>query len=137
MTNYPLGSVIAQRSVTYERKGRVFEVQVNVGAPMKRVAVDAGTEDWYCPFKISGIGIEGVHVAFGIDSVQALHLALVLIGQTLRNSLPGRAGLLSWYGDPNFGFPPPVSIPAPPKRGVSSRTAKKSNKGKQGQKGKK
>lgn len=125
MTNYPLGSVIAQRSVTYERNGKAYEVHVHVGAPMKRVSVDAGTEDWYCPFRISGIGVDGVHAAFGIDSVQALHLALVLAGQILKNSLPGRAGLLSWYRDPNLGFPPPVSVPAPPKGGARSRRAER------------
>lgn len=128
MTNYPLGAVIAQRAVAYTRKGKNYEIQVYIGAPSKRVSVDAGTEDWYCPFKISGIGIDGVHVAFGIDSVQALHLALVLVGQTLKNSPPGRAGRLSWHGDPNFGFPPPVKVPTPEELGTRLGRGKKGKK---------
>nr|WP_233431737.1 hypothetical protein [Leptospira santarosai] len=35
--------------------------------------------DWYCPFQISKIGLDTIKAAHGIDSIQALLLAMKMI----------------------------------------------------------
>ncbi|WP_425460680.1 DUF6968 family protein [Leptospira gomenensis] len=62
--------------------------------------------DWYCPFQISGIGSDKIKVTHGIDSIQALLLAIQIIGTILvvhfQNSNPGK---LTWLNQEQLGFP--------------------------------
>lgn len=66
-------------------------------------------EDYYCPYQIVGIGNENIRYAGGIDGVQALLLALNMIGADLYTSNEFKAGILSWKSGEkdNIGFPVP------------------------------
>ena len=80
-------------------------VTVLVGKPEK--FPDA--EDYYCPYQILGLGNERVRRAGGVDAVQALELALKMIGTDLYTSKESQSGELSWSGGKkgDLGFPVP------------------------------
>ncbi|MFL6621613.1 MAG: DUF6968 family protein [Sulfurifustis sp.] len=63
----------------------------------------------YCPYQVIGIGRDDVRYAGGVDGVQALQLALKMIGADLYTSQEAQAGKLSWGGGKNLdlGFPVP------------------------------
>lgn len=64
----------------------------------------------YCPYQIVGLGDQQVRYAGGEDTLQALTLALLKIGAVLYTSSEAKAGLLTWNGDRDLGFPTPNSI---------------------------
>lgn len=110
---YPMGTVIAKRVVTrQEPSGNKSEVHILIGQPMQRYDVDNNFQDWFCPVQLLGIEDNRVHAAFGVDSIQSLYFALVLAGQLLKASLPGRKGQITWNDVPNYGLPTPeVHLP--------------------------
>ena len=82
------------------------------GAHVRRVVVklykprrmDDG-EDWICNYRILGIGGEKLRYGAGVDAIQALLLALSIIGAELYTSTEARAGLLKWCDTGQLGFP--------------------------------
>ena len=99
-----LGNVIAERHLKFSPDSSApRNVRVLVGAPLQSPGMTA----WYCPFQIIGLGSEEVHTAYGADSVQALQLALRLIGATLHSRVH-HPRHLSWFdnepGDHGFPF---------------------------------
>lgn len=67
--------------------------------------------DYRCEFEIVGLGEKTINsYGMGVDSTQALLLTLQMIGTRLYTSNEGKAGLLSWLGMKNLGFPVPDSI---------------------------
>lgn len=64
----------------------------------------------YCPYQILGLGDQQVRYAGGEDTLQALTLTLTKIGTVLYTSIEAKAGLLTWNGDRDLGFPVPDSI---------------------------
>ena len=84
------------------------EVAVMIGRPEKF----PDGEDYYCPYQIVGMGGGQVRYAGGIDAVQALQLAIQMIGADLYSSQDARSGKLSWHaGSPgDLGFPVPNSM---------------------------
>jgi hypothetical protein len=95
-----VGTVIAMRAL---RLGKGGKVTVVVGKPKKF----RGESDYYCPYRIVGIGDEIVRHAGGVDPIQALQLAFRQIGARLSASKEAKAGKLTWdagneKGD--FGF---------------------------------
>jgi hypothetical protein len=95
-----VGNVIATRELSLPA-GKL--VTVLVGKPEKF----PDTDDYYCPYQIRGFGSERVRYAGGSDAVQALELALKMIGTDLYTSKEAQAGELSWQGGKNLGFPVP------------------------------
>ena len=81
------------------------KVTVIIGKPDKF----PDSDDYYCPYQISGIGNGNIRYAGGIDGVQALLLALNMIGADLYTSEEYRVGILRWKGGEkgNLGFPVP------------------------------
>lgn len=68
---------------------------------------------WICPYQKLGLGSEDVCYAAGGDSVDAVILALSIIGAKLYCSAEYEAGRLSWDGGAvkgDLGFPVPPSI---------------------------
>jgi len=64
--------------------------------------------NFYCPYQIVGIGNERVRYAGGVDAVQALQLAMQMIGAELYTSREAQSRQLSWIDDTgNLGFPVP------------------------------
>jgi hypothetical protein len=85
------------------------EVTVVLGKPEKF----SGAEDHYCPYQIIGLGNERVRYAGGIDAVQALLLALKMIGADLYTSPEAQAKQLTWQGGGShgdLGFPVPETV---------------------------
>ena len=66
-----------------------------------------GSEGFYCPFQICGIGPEEIKYSAGVDAVQALQLVMSMIGSTLAFRAKETDGDLLWAGDESggFGFP--------------------------------
>lgn len=100
-----VGMIIANREIVLA-DGK--EVIVTIGKPEKF----PDSEDYYCPYQIIGIGNEKVRYASGIDSIQALFLALKMIGADLYTSNEAKAGVLSWKGGEkgDLGFPVPDTL---------------------------
>jgi hypothetical protein len=86
-----VGTIIASREFTIKEGGKVTVI---IGKPERIPA----SEDYYCPYQIRGLGDEKVSYSPGVDSVQALVLALTDIGSRLNASSPGKAGNLTWVG---------------------------------------
>jgi hypothetical protein len=97
-----VGTVIAVRNLDL-RGGK--EVVVTIGMPRKTPDED----DYYCPYQITGADRSDIRYAVGVDAVQALELALRMIGADLYTSNEALNGALSWEGgiDGDLGFPRP------------------------------
>jgi hypothetical protein len=85
----PLGVVIAERRLQ-PRGVRRPTVVVSLGKPRKT----KGSEDWECPFRITGSGIRRVEYGRGIDAFQALTMAL----EGIRYFLDRASTPLVWAG---------------------------------------
>ena len=93
-----VGEIIAERELEIA-DGRT--VQVVIGKP--RPFPDGN--DYLCPFQIIGLGKEIIIGAGGVDSLQALIMALHAISANLYTSDEARAGTLTWLGRRNFSIP--------------------------------
>jgi hypothetical protein len=98
MDRIELGEVIAERLLEGEHEGRSITVTVKVGKP-----VPDPDGLWTCPYLISSPIKEKRFYAGGVDSVQALYLALHMIGAELRSGY--REVRPRWYGREELGFP--------------------------------
>jgi hypothetical protein len=98
-----VGTVIATREL--ECRGAV-PIVVLIGQPQPF----PDYEDYYCPFQLRGYGDERIRYAGGVDAVQALELALQMIGTILYTSREAQEKRLSWNGAENLGFPVPKNL---------------------------
>jgi hypothetical protein len=99
-----VGQVIASRLIRDESTAITYLVKI--GVPQRF----SDSQDFYCPFQIaSGRNIEKVSYTAGIDSVQALQLAMKAVGGTLARMNRECDGHLRWDGDEDgdLGFPIP------------------------------
>lgn len=87
-----LGREVARRTLVWTdgRKGKVI---VRIGIP-----VETGEYEWACPCVISGIGLHGWRRMFGVDSLQALLMAV----EVVRVRLAPHRDKLTWFegGEP-------------------------------------
>lgn len=106
-----VGDVIAERRLCLEGQPNVL-IRVLLGRP--RVALGSSNESLVlCPYQILGIGDEGVRCAGGVDAVQALQLAMEMIGSELYFKLNRQHdGKLRWEAgkEGDLGFPVPRSL---------------------------
>ena len=117
-----VGEVIATRELSLDGKRTVT---VLIGKPQQL----PDGEDWYCPHQKVGIGSGTVKCAIGIDPVQALALALSMVGAELYCSAEYEAGRLRWdcgrvEGDLGFPVPPNIQDVLPPGAGGTPRPGK-------------
>lgn len=96
ITMEPELEVIAERSLTFDLDGTEKSVRVQIGRPY---AESDGA--YFCPYRVVGLAPEGTRRAGGADGIQALQLALVMIGAELSSSSKS----LKWDGEPSTGFP--------------------------------
>jgi hypothetical protein len=106
-----VGQVIATRSIRYEEsKDVAFVVKIGLPQPFR----DGG--DFYCPVQITPSPGDDLPVSYsvGIDSVQALQLALKNAGGILFGINERCGGKLRWDGDENgdLAFPSRYSLGA-------------------------
>lgn len=104
MDIFSLGDIVAER--TFEKissEGQpIGKVTVKIGRP---VEVEIGRS--YCPYQIQGMGEEKMRYAMGVDTIQALILALTKVGTDLYTSQEWKMRSLTWMGDSsgNLGIP--------------------------------
>ncbi len=81
------------------------QISVVIGKPRRY----EGSDDYSCPYQVTGLGNGKIRFVVGIDGVQALQLAMRAIGALLSLSPEGKNGLLRWEGDDagDLGFPRP------------------------------
>jgi hypothetical protein len=90
------GPIIAER--VFEHEGRPRAVRVRFRKPRR----DPKTGDYWCTFEVSGLMPEAMGFkVWGVDSLQALQLAMRAAGEFLRE----RGHELTWCGDQDLGFP--------------------------------
>lgn len=92
--------MIATRDLTL---AEIKTVKVSIGTP----APYSDGKDYYCPYQIIGIGDGKIKYTSGIDSVQALYLAMKKIGATITASSEAKSGKLKWLDNLDLGFPVP------------------------------
>ena len=101
-----VGEIFAYRDLLVS--GSDKRVRVSIGKPEQF----PDETDYYCPYQITGLGRQRVSYAGGIDGVQALILALEIIGAKLYTSKEAKGRLLSWEGATNgiLGFSVPANL---------------------------
>jgi hypothetical protein len=94
--NPSVDSVIAERQLTLKSDSTPDkEVRVVVGKPTQ-----SEDRDYYCQVQIVGLADENVRSIYGLDSMQALQLALRFISTQLEE----HRNVLYWVGDKDIGF---------------------------------
>jgi hypothetical protein len=97
----PLGTVVAQRELTFARGQVSHTLRVQVGTP---VPDPAHAEGFLCPILVDGLDREERLVVGGVDTMQALTLALRALPAFLAACARQYGGQLSWLGNAALGF---------------------------------
>jgi hypothetical protein len=94
-----LGSVIAERALSFDRpRRRATVVRVKFGRPVRAPRPERG-DPWWCPVQISGLGKPRLETVAGEDSLQALILALEFASRVLPDAADRAGGHLQWLGE--------------------------------------
>lgn len=99
-----LGEIIATRMLhLIDEHGDKRAVSVLIGKPRP----EEDLSGYKCPFQVVGIGAQKTHLAHGLDSIQALQSAMILVGANLHQLNDEVGGKLSWNDAPRgeLGFP--------------------------------
>jgi hypothetical protein len=101
-----IGTVIAERELDGQDNGKPCKVIVRFSKP-RQFADEAGDDSsWYCPYSIASPKGERLSYAGGVDSLQALRLAIQKAALELRTLY---ADLRSkWCGENDPGFGPEI-----------------------------
>jgi hypothetical protein len=93
-----VGTIVAERTLTLVGRAAA-QVRVVIGKPRK----DRGSSDYFCPYRLEGMGEGQPQQAWGVDSVQALQSAM----QAIRVQLEPHTDNLQWLGGRggSLGFP--------------------------------
>ena len=94
--------IIASRTLTLEVDGRDVAVPVTLYAPVDQ------TDHWSCDYEIGWPDRRTRHRANGIDSVQALLIAMQMVGVELYTSEAHKSGRLR-LDEPGGGYGFPLS----------------------------
>ena len=92
--------VIASRKLELLSESGLHDVEISIGKPLPFPEGNG----FYCPFQIRGLGEDKVQRIGGIDSIQALQLALKILHARLMSLDPEILANLRWNGDPNLGI---------------------------------
>jgi hypothetical protein len=92
------GTIVAERTLTLVGR-TAAQVRIIIGKPRK----DRRSSDYCCPYRLEGMGDGRVQESWGVDSVQALQLAM----QAIRVQLEPHSDSLEWLGGQggSLGFP--------------------------------
>lgn len=98
--------LIASCSLKLEQRDRVAEVAIRLFAP-----VQGGNGSWSCRYEVDWPEGKWSMEAAGVDAVQALLVALQMIGSELYTSNYHKAGQLCFDAPGRgYGFPVPSSL---------------------------
>ena len=94
-----IANAIVTRLLTCKSEGQEVEVTVNVGCPVEE------QDGWVCEYGVifTGNRLNRIHKIIGEDSMQALQLAIMMLGSTVL-SLEGTSDW-RWNGEPYIGLP--------------------------------
>jgi len=99
-----IGEVIASRKLMLAAAdGTNSEITVLIGRPERM----PDSDDYYCPIQLRGLGDQKVRYAGGADAIQALQLAMQLIGIELYVKHADIVKQLTWEENSELGFPLP------------------------------
>jgi Domain of unknown function (DUF6968) len=94
-----VGDVIAEREFVLKRKSRrAGRVRVRFGRPIKGRGVSS-RDPWWCPVEVTGAGLDRFCPVAGIDSLQALILALEFVTRILPAEAQRKGLRIEWLGD--------------------------------------
>ena len=103
--HYELGDIVARRTLYFlSEDGVRHDVVVELGRPQPF----PDPKDYFCPYRIVGLGPERLGRAGGVDAFQALQLALRSIAVELEVRDPGGSQRLQWEAGSvpgDLGFP--------------------------------
>jgi hypothetical protein len=92
--------LIAHRCLTISGQSGEMEVPVRLFVPKEN------DHKWICRYEIDWPNQKKVHWASGIDSIQAITLALQMIGAEIYTSAYHKSGSLKWSKQADgYGFP--------------------------------
>jgi hypothetical protein len=96
MKLYDVGEIVAERKLNLlNSDGPPLEVLALLNKPNQL----PDHCDYYCPYQIKGVGDERARYSCGIDTFQALQLAIRTIGVELEVLNKDLGGKLAWDGD--------------------------------------
>jgi hypothetical protein len=97
-----VGEIIARRKL-YLADDKEKKIVVLIGKPN----IFPDSSDYFCPFQVIGLGSEEVKYAGGFDAVQAIQLAIRMIGSELLAMNKSLNGKLRWDASESgdLGFP--------------------------------
>jgi hypothetical protein len=97
--------VIATRSLKLRLPAKEIDISVRIFLP------DADNGNWRCAYEIDWPDGKRSSAAAGVDSVQALLLALQKIGTEIYTSDYHRQGQVNWLeANQGYGFPVPKNV---------------------------
>ena len=97
MTEHGLGTVIARREFECGDQKLILEI----GAPYPV----EGHADYLCPYRLIGLGAGRVCHIGGVDSMQALFLAMRNAAGSLYFASAKQNDKITWCGERNLGLP--------------------------------
>jgi hypothetical protein len=93
-----IGTVIAERELDGYDDGAPCKVFVRFGQPFQNESGDS----WYCPYSISSPQGERIFYGAGVDSLQALRIAIANVSAELATRYAGFR--LKWLNENDLGF---------------------------------
>jgi hypothetical protein len=98
--------VIASRSIAFQTANGSVNVPIRLHSP-----VETKEDAWTCRYEIDWPDGQWSMEAAGHDAVQAIVLALQMIGSELYTSDYHKSGKLIWErGGAGYGFPVPINL---------------------------
>jgi hypothetical protein len=97
--------IIAKRVLKLRGQQGDVEIPIRIFAPQRKDG------DWSCQIEIGWPEAKLTRIAVGVDAIQALELALKMIGAQIYASNHHESGMLEWL-EPGkgYGFPVPNGI---------------------------
>jgi hypothetical protein len=77
-----------------------YDVRIVLGRPLEE-----SSGEWSCPYQIVGLGDGAVRRVSGLDAIQSLQSAMLVIGGYLQGTEHAEQGRLLWAGERELGFP--------------------------------
>lgn len=96
-------AIIAERRLTFRSNGRDQDVSIRIARPEPGPPADP--DSFLCHWQAVGFRESPAKYASGEDAVQALQLALEMIGIDLEAWQRDYAGEFLFLGEPGHGFP--------------------------------
>jgi hypothetical protein len=94
-----VGDVIAEREFALtSSSGRKARIRIRFGKPIKGERA-SWRDPWWCPVEVKGAGLDSFRPVAGIDSLQALILALELASTVLPDEVEAAGFRIEWLGD--------------------------------------